>query len=570
MDAPDSSKNFFENCLNPCPYPDFRYAKDFNQAIINQLVKRKSDNDQRQFIKELTKLEYINASEYFEDHIFDDKYQSLQFEDILNSFNNQISRYINEFRYNHYFNRYDPQNTQKLLKYHIDKISDPNLLFYSYNLFGLFFIIDKTQFVDASIVNRILLRNIVNKPIYDKLIIEFMSLYTEMNGSADIISLIENWNRSFTNKNNIDDTPNLINNNLIPILLKIKTILLEEPDSLLLFPDANGEQLYIVDIYNIEILSYLIMLHQFYKQQGYIFHYFSYLDPNNIYYQALKMDLTPENFDSIAISTYQNYMNVITKYINNRPIYKIKKESKKLPIPRCLGWSRKKISDAISKLGYPSYSDDLFLPVSAISENQKGTVLIVIKWSDRSDKDIYPYDKLFYETIYRSLFRTSQYLDWQNICDNKLFSEDLLKFIATYDFRRYLTQENKDYIMSLNKNQICQEIINMLGRDKVKKLLSSDLQDIYHDFIYQPGGRLMPEGQGFADVNIVENLRLAYRDIYNICGAIESGALGREAIYELIIDEDLAGLFDRNIKLYNVDEICSILKKYAKLLEAGR
>ena len=219
-------------------------------------------------------------------------------------------------------------------------------------------------------------------------------------------------------------------------------------------------------------------MNRIYEKDNYEWEYFGYINKNSPYIQArnYSLPLTPENFDSAAVSTYDQYEKNVELFVasrlspdstsSHRPfmgsLYKRDRVFRKSL--KYGGWTKRSIVNELSKLGYQKGGfhnfSQLYAPPTPARRNRRMEFVVAIPSSDikfgkvnalnLSIKDqiltrmfsmgINSWQtRVYYETLYRSLMRPSRFLDWNKICSDKVLSLDSLEYIANHEL--YISKE---------------------------------------------------------------------------------------------------------------------------------
>lgn len=134
--------------------------------------------------------------------------------------------------------------------------------------------------------------------------------------------------------------------------------------------------------------------------------------------------------------------------------------------------------------------------------------------------------KLYYETIYRKIFNTLKYIDWNIVKRQKLLTQQQVLRVLVDEFGF-----NYDWIKKYNYEELCDLLINGIKesekrkqlRDESKNLLKRDIPLLQPEILYQPGSHIVSQLTQMTKNLMVptlepqKNINLVYSDLYNLC-----------------------------------------------------
>jgi hypothetical protein len=276
-------------------------------------------------------------------------------------------------------------------------------------------------------------------------------------------------------------------------------------------------------------------------------------------------------------------------------------------------YNKRDISNALVKLG--------FAPMTDIDPNLKTITLADIKPTDKiteidrqirlagfNNHNIYQYAndrlsrngektlyyqnrgltslKVYYETIYRSLARTSQHLPWDDFINELQLSELIAKnvkastgksydrypltidsgtirFIAYYDY-----DIPKEIIDNSSTLEVCKLIkfrIDLLKSEYTKDL-AANLQKEQQQFL----GGIIPKSEYLSRIQNIDEYLIHYQDVLKLCQDIntthEENLEHRSELFRYLELFDLRDIFKKPLETYNNKQICSALSKYLRSL----
>ena len=170
----------------------------------------------------------------------------------------------------------------------------------------------------------------------------------------------------------------------------------------------------------------------------------------------------------------------------------------------------------------------------------------------------------YFAAIYRKIFGTITYVDWETICKNKLQKYDLLKFIAVNDF-------GLDYkrVRSLKYNQLCSVLTEESERKRQIRLeLGEQVKRIIEPILYQPGSFLVPEPSGFAVKEEPKYIRPEWQELYNVCS--NPDAVSKDELAFIARRMGVRKSLPKDLTNLTNNQICSTLINYVNLLQESK
>ena len=202
------------------------------------------------------------------------------------------------------------------------------------------------------------------------------------------------------------------------------------------------------------------------RVKGYQWSYFGFADINSPLYKAFMGELTlsPETFENAVSSSLEAYQKVFealqkAKYRYDPNVNRADQaKSKDWAYTQLLlagdndhyGWDKKELQQAIANSGLAvpmrpwkvtngkqgtTYNIERGIPLSAIgvtSERHPGQENTIYLPGIFSVHAYLP--RRYYETLYRTIFNTLQYVDWHAVCEEGDLSPGIIRYIATNDF----------------------------------------------------------------------------------------------------------------------------------------
>lgn len=223
-------------------------------------------------------------------------------------------------------------------------------------------------------------------------------------------------------------------------------------------------------------------------------------------------ELSPENFEQyttlVSMDSYFIQLNNIkNNNIRQRTFSSNLKQNTGENYLKNLGFSKKELGDAILKKSnrnkYDSYPNNIIklkqLFTKTLADNVKITPFYhASKYRRRIRYSLeFTYPKCYYEVLYRAIFNTLGYVDWEEVCKNNLLSLDILKTVAVETF-----QYNPNLFENKNSKQVCQYLSKATktikeSKQKVKELVTVITPDVSSSVIYQPGSLALRSSEGY-------------------------------------------------------------------------
>ncbi len=193
-------------------------------------------------------------------------------------------------------------------------------------------------------------------------------------------------------------------------------------------------------------------------QAGYVFHYFEYVKADVTQIQAMmgELVLNPQNFEngSISILPENLYQPTLNNLIYDSPQQTSMSHDRytgaligtQLPNIKVYGyttrygWRKEDLIDAIKAAGLPTYGV-LGVKGDKIYKQLPGFG----KWGFMPS--------VYYETIYRKMFGTLDYVNWPEVCKTKLISEETVKGLARPVMDNYLKKLTYEQACELVRQQ---------------------------------------------------------------------------------------------------------------------
>ena len=164
--------------------------------------------------------------------------------------------------------------------------------------------------------------------------------------------------------------------------------------------------------------------------------------------------------------------------------------------------------------------------------------------------------KEYYETLYRHLYHTVQFLDWNTICSKRLLSDEIIRTIAVVDFNLNINAESAQ--------DLCESMVYLSKQHLLEEQQKGEIGEVAPALIYQPGSILTRPTEGpFAEpLQTTENLAQYFRDIYDICQNPHSYTF--DDIKNLAHNLGIKNLIKENMR---VEDICDIIRRYVSRLQ---
>ena len=187
-----------------------------------------------------------------------------------------------------------------------------------------------------------------------------------------------------------------------------------------------------------------------------------------------KYPLTPEIFENAALTSYGLYQERVERYSSSGKF--LSDKDKYVRGLHRFGWTKKQLFTALKNSGYNfeklrTYQRDVYALTIPVGDIQTGrntssnnyhllgqTKLIY-------DNNVYQRvmnlfsNKIYLETIYRSIFHPIIHADWKKICSRRVFPVETLKFIAYHDF-----QISYDTVVNFAANEKTSRILNQVAK----------------------------------------------------------------------------------------------------------
>jgi len=358
----------------------------------------------------------------------------------------------------------------------------------------------------------------------------------------------------------------------------------------------------LIDIFGLQtkLTDYLIShIFQDFKQYGYVYQYFGFMNINNDLVKARlgELVLTPQTFELGVTTSLSNYeeilhtMNICRPFLLNfnprnmqcgplsdlycLPILPKSNCRKNAAIP---GWTKKALREAIinSGLGITDEKTDImYFPADPIllkvTNTYKNTLPGIFNNVNRyvphrvgmpaiHDIEGQAYmPRAYYEALYRKIYNTPVYINWSTYCETQEPKYlNLIKFMAINDF-----DFKPSEIRNLKFSELC-ELLNdeSMRRRKFLTSLANKAIELAPEIIYQPGS-IFVKPEIFKKQVIEKELKPEYQEIYNLCQdpQVTKGYL--------IYISELLGIrnyLPKNLYITSKEKICHIIKQYLKIL----
>ena len=390
----------------------------------------------------------------------------------------------------------------------------------------------------------------------------------------DIKEIYNKINNYLTGKNDPSFQEITINWNYQKIpdvyILEISRLLQNDFDFTELFFDNQY-----INQYYLEIIDYLVQIYKLAQNANSEWHYFTWVNLNDPYYQAISKIPSADVFDKTALTGYDQYVKLTDALKTNKLDYWTNNFIS--DYRSCMGWTKKNILKAIEAMGYKSVKSThsganpnatfIYIPyidlIPGYTGSKKFSVASYQPFGYKTEIDIYFYhSKSTLENIYRILAKPTKYLDWNKICKELLFPCHVLETIYANDFHRLIGN-----LKSQTEREICEQLSGLYKYDSLKDLIVDDMKEIYDEFMYRPGGPLMPKPIGYAPQLTQEFIRKEYREILNNCALYSEGKISAYQMMQVIKDYGLTDLFRKPITEYSPKDICKIIHNYIRLYQ---
>jgi len=320
------------------------------------------------------------------------------------------------------------------------------------------------------------------------------------------------------------------------------------------------------------------------------------LERNIILKTKERLQLTPDTFENgvplLIPTTYKNVMNAIeTNDVAKNKLWSfstatrvrlVHSNSRDFEsteqfngIHRYIGWSKEMLERAIIRSDLAVYDPNVkytspsnkIIPKSLIKGRLTGH-LPGFNYRIKT-KNLFPYMPLvYYASLFRKLFGTMTYIDWETICRNKLQKYDLLKFIAVNDFGL-----DYKYVRSLKYDQLCAVLTEESERRRRIRLgLGTEVGARFIETLYRPGSEFVrrqiaaPEFR--EQYQEPEFVPPEWQELANACANPDSVSkeylafIARRMGVRESLPKDLSGMSN--------DQICKSLLNYVEVVQSGR
>lgn len=315
-----------------------------------------------------------------------------------------------------------------------------------------------------------------------------------------------------------------------------------------------------------------------YREQGYEFHYFGWLNPNNIYYKAKRgqIPLRPDTFE--AGSLLSLYPGKDKKILEYKLIPTSLYDLCDYPGGNYLGWKKKDIVDAIVNSGLmktiPYKSDPTkfhrVLEWKTIGLKPKGKNFygqnipgFYIRWNKESPS--YSRRGCGLEAIYKKLYNTKAFINWPLLCSNRSVNYNQLKKVA----REVFGIENTN---RMKYDDLCQAITQVQDQVRASQMdLAKTAQESLNQVLLKPGSPWIQATtreqfkEGAKETNPIR--------LYNRAKDLCNRAQTKDELLQGITDMGLRGIYPENMDPYTKEDICEDLlyglryqaEKYGKI-----
>ena len=162
----------------------------------------------------------------------------------------------------------------------------------------------------------------------------------------------------------------------------------------------------------------------------------------------------------------------------------------------------------------------------------------------------YDNPKVYFEEIYRRIFDTRRFLDWDTICQNPEAYH-----VDAETLRRWVKLKTGVNIpVNASQRDICFRL----------RELKEELSQMAPAIIYQPGSRWVEESTGMASAYGPEAVSKRMIDIKNLCSETQLQATSIIDLLQYVHDLDIKLV--RPLKTYTKQELCSVIQKHLQLL----
>ncbi len=225
-----------------------------------------------------------------------------------------------------------------------------------------------------------------------------------------------------------------------------------------IFMDINRSVVYYGSWDYIDLIE---LLDTEFAKHGYVFQYVGYVKKGDPHFDN-NIVLSPQSFEtrsisSIPLDVYKNLLEWIKQKTthDNNTIREIVPGSKLLSH---YGWDRARLQMAIKDSGLAvELGDGTMIPKSAMGVTGKEGQR---KLPGFFDEPTLP--RLYYEVVYRHIFHTLDYIDWNKACQLNIISDDVLRYIAKEEYEI-------DGIENMKYDELCRELDRLSIEHRAKR-----------------------------------------------------------------------------------------------------
>lgn len=298
-----------------------------------------------------------------------------------------------------------------------------------------------------------------------------------------------------------------------------------------------------------------------YREAGFTYSYFGWINEDNIYVKAKRGNL-PLRIDTFEAASFfrdnnKQYKDNI-KSISNEAF-----SAWRANIPSCnhtsyLGWKKGDIVNAIKKSGL--WKKPLTARVQGGIDKLYGGIMykdIDIRRSGAIiglTSSVYM-SACYYDTIYRKMFNTANYINWGYLCKNNFVDIHTLRHIATKDF-------GVDYKIAktMKSGELCQEITKYAdAHEKLTQKLAKSLDvGIGSALALRPESAWVkpPTRYLFKEETKELNPFNQYNILKEFC---ENTSTTKEDLVAMTIKTGIRNLIPENLKPFEKEDICEYL-----------
>lgn len=315
-------------------------------------------------------------------------------------------------------------------------------------------------------------------------------------------------------------------------------------------------------------------INNMYREKGFEYHYFGWLNTENILYKAKRgqISLRPDTFEAGSLLSLHpgKLEEIFNSKLKEGKLYRICR----YPGKRYLGWKKQDMFDAIINSGLMKtipYKTDpnksrRVLEWKAIGEKSDVRKYITgLTLEHGKDTKVPAMPMCGLEAVYQKLYNTKAFINWPYLCSNNSIGYNQLKKVANEVFGIKNTYR-------MRYSEICQAITQVQDEVRQTQLdLAKVAKKALPQILLKPGSRwIKPEvRQRFKEGARETNPVRLYNNARRLCDMAQN----KSELLQGLTDMGLRGMYPNDMTPYTKEDICEDLlyglkyqaEKYGKI-----